>query len=632
MLTPRYLQRIIEATEKKAEQLNDYLVSRIVDRILTLYEKTGEMNINSSSMHDVLKMEYAGKLFDEIQDELARRMPEIQKEVRMAFYDAAGKINADMYDFTRKVIDIEHEKGELRDIPELPNVTDMEKAGIPNSEKDLNLTPKEIRMLEAAYNRTNGEIYNITGTTASVAQQSFIDACDTAYWKTAHGVSPSTAITEAIEELATKGITTVHYGNRKDKIEVAIARAVRTGINQANGDIKLTRCAELGVGHVVVSSHIGARVTSSEDYTNHAHWQGKVYSLDWNNPVLSKYQPTQQEIQENQKLYGFLDKTKQFLKRLSGKKYKNFISYCGYGKMLGICGINCRHSFDPFWEGVSINTWKPIDPEENKQRYELEQKQRAMERKIRNIKRQKNAFDNAESTDEQVQKAIKDKRREINKLLKQQREEYRKFCRDNRLSTDTYRLQIAKVNGVSNDYIISKPIKIPEGIEKIPGMTENIQREIQKGLEDIQREYNVELNVALKEMDASQPFTCTYDSTSGKIERCININTAFDFEDFQTLVDEGYKQGYFAGRNIADYIRHEAAHYMTGLNTTDPQRFARFAIALEKSYVPGVSGYSDDRKDGFETIAEAFVKIHNGEPVPREAEKMVIQLVEKWRR
>ena len=88
-----------------------------------------------------------------------------------------------MYDFTRKVIDIEHEKGELRDIPELPNVTDMEKAGIPNSEKDLNLTPKEIRMLEAAYNRTNGEIYNITGTTASVAQQSFIDACDTAYWK-----------------------------------------------------------------------------------------------------------------------------------------------------------------------------------------------------------------------------------------------------------------------------------------------------------------------------------------------------------------------------------------------------------------------------------------------------------------
>ena len=43
MLTPRYLQRIIEATEKKAEQLNDYLVSRIVDRILTLYEKTGEI-------------------------------------------------------------------------------------------------------------------------------------------------------------------------------------------------------------------------------------------------------------------------------------------------------------------------------------------------------------------------------------------------------------------------------------------------------------------------------------------------------------------------------------------------------------------------------------------------------------
>lgn len=454
MLTPKYLQRIIEATEKKTSQLNSYLTSKVVDRILTLFENTGEINVNPASIHDIKKQEAAGKLFDEVQEEIIRRLPIIQDEVRVAFMDAAGKINKDVYEFTRHVIDVEHEKGELLDveIPDLPKATDFEKVCIPQSATDLNLTPKEIRMLESAYNRTNGEIYNITQTTAAATQQTFIDACDSAYWKVAHGVSPSTAITEAIEEVAEKGITTVRYGRRNDKIEVAVARAVRTGINQANGDIKLTRCAEMGVGHVIVNSHIGARVTKYEDYTNHSLWQGKVYKLDWSNPALSKYQPTEQEIKENKKSFSFMDKIKQFFAgRKSEEEYEDFITVCGYGKMLGICGINCRHSFDPFYPGVNINTDKPIDPEKNRQRYELEQKQRAKEREIRELKRKEYAFDNAEPSDKQTKEAIEEKRKELKEKLTQKRAEYREFCKENRLSTENYRLQIAKEYGVSNN-------------------------------------------------------------------------------------------------------------------------------------------------------------------------------------
>lgn len=455
MLTPKYLQRIIEATEKKASQLNSYLTTKVVDRILTLFENTGDININPASIHDMKKQEVAGKLFDEVQEEIIRHLPIIQDEVRVAFMDASGKINKDVYDFTKHVIDVEHEKGELLDveIPELPEATDFEKVGIPQSAADLNLTPKEIRMLESAYNRTNGEVYNITQTTAAATQQTFIDACDSTYWKVAHGVSPSTAITEAIEEVAAKGITTVHYGRRDDKIEVAIARAVRTGINQANGDIKLTRCAEMGVGYVIVNSHIGARVTKYEDYTNHSLWQGKVYKLDWSNLALSKYQPTEQEIKENKKSFAFLDKIKQFFSGMkSEKEYEDFITVCGYGNMLGICGINCRHSFDSFYPGVNVNTNKPIDPEKNRQRYELEQKQRAKEREIRELKRKKYAFDNAEPSDKQTKEAIEEKRKELKEKLTQKRMEYREFCKENRLSTENYRLQIAKAYGVSNDY------------------------------------------------------------------------------------------------------------------------------------------------------------------------------------
>lgn len=465
MLTPKYLQRIIEATERKTSQLNSYLTSKIVDRILTLFENTKEINVNPSSIHDAMKQEAAGKLFDEVQEEILRHLPIIQDEVRVAFMDAAGKINKDVYEFTRHIIDVEHEKGELLDvnIPELPEATDFEKVGIPQSAADLNLTPKEIRMLESAYNRTNGEIYNITQTTAAATQQTFIDACDNAYWKVAHGVSPSTAITEAIEEVSAKGITTVHYGSREDKIEVAIARAVRTGINQANGDIKLTRCAEMGVGYVRVNSHIGARVTKHEDYTNHSLWQGKVYKLDWSNPVLSKYQPTEQEIKENKKSFAFMDKIKKFFTgRKSEEEYEDFITVCGYGKMLGICGINCRHSFDPFYLGVNINTDKPIDPEKNRQRYELEHKQRAKEREIRELKRKEYAFDNAEPSDKQTKEAIEEKRKELKEKLTQKRTEYREFCKENRLSTENYRLQIAKKYGVSNNEKHPKVIELKE--------------------------------------------------------------------------------------------------------------------------------------------------------------------------
>lgn len=453
MLTPKYLQRIIEATEKRTSQLNSYLTSRIVDRILTLFENTGEIDINPASIHDAKKQEAAGKLFDEVQEEIIRQLPDIQKEVRTAFMDAAGKMDKDVYEFTKHVIDVEHEKGELQDVelPDWPDATDYEKVGIPQSAVDLNLTPKEIRMLESAYNRTNGEIYNITQTTAAATQKNFIDACDSAYWKVAHGVSPGTAITEAIEEVSAKGITTVYYGRREEKIEVAIARAVRTGINQANGDIKLTRCAEMGVGYVRVNAHIGARVTKYEDYTNHSLWQGKVYQLDWSNPTLSKYQPTQQEIKENRKSFSFLNAVKQFFARKqSEEEYEDFITACGYGKMLGICGINCRHSFDPFYPDVNINTDKPIDSEKNSQRYELEQKQRAKEREIRELKRKKYVFDHAEPSDEQTKEAIEEKRKELKEQLTKKRVEYRDFCKENKLSTENYRLQIAKAYGVEN--------------------------------------------------------------------------------------------------------------------------------------------------------------------------------------
>ena len=33
------------------------------------------------------------------------------------------------------------------------------------------------------------------------------------------------------------------------------------------------------------------------------------------------------------------------------KKYPNFYKETGYGTATGLCGINCRHSFHPYYKG-----------------------------------------------------------------------------------------------------------------------------------------------------------------------------------------------------------------------------------------------------------------------------------------
>lgn len=449
MLTPEYLTRIVEATQEKVSEVNSYLVARIAKRIRKLFESTGKVDISPSSINDIKKQISSGKVYEEVQAEIEKKLPEIHREVRRAFYDAAVKISHENTVFTKKVVEIEQEQGNLLDI-EVPNATKFERIGIPEDASKLNMTPKEIRVLESAYRRTNGEIYNLTRTCAGEAQKDFIEACDRAFFRTSHGVSIDTAIMDAINEVASKGITTVHYGRRNDSIETAIARAVRTGVNQANGDIVLTRCAEMGVNHVLVSQHVGARVTDRDDFTNHSLWQGKVYRVDWDNPLLSQYEPTPREIQENGKSFAFLNKIKEFFRlKIRGNQYKDFIIECGYGQMLGICGINCRHSFGAFYPGVNINTNKPINQKLNEEKYKLEQKQRGMERAIRKAKRIKNAIEVSGLEGEELAERI----REINRLIKAQTESYNSFCAehaDKGIKPINWRLKVARTEGVSN--------------------------------------------------------------------------------------------------------------------------------------------------------------------------------------
>lgn len=183
---------------------------------------------------------------------------------------------------------------------------------------------------------------------------------------------------------------------------------------------------------------------------------------------------------------------------------------------------------------------------------------------------------------------------------------------------------------------IIKAIKIPKKMKSVAGVTLNMLNSMQKGIDTIEREYNIHLSkILVEDMSAEKPDTpylCRYTDNNGKHQAVFVLNSGFDFTGFEDVVAEGYRVGYFAGKTVEDHIIHEMAHVMTGQHIQNADEFTTFMKMIEDAYVPGVSGYSDMTEDGFETIAEAFVRIRNGEEVPEKARKLVETYIERWRK
>ena len=213
-------------------------------------------------------------------------------------------------------------------------------------------------LLTAGAKQTNGTMANITATTANTATGQFERALDRAWLQTTSGAFDyKTAVRRCVADLASTGLEAVRYpSGHVDTLEVAVRRAVVTGVNQSACRLQMERCKEVECDLVEVTAHVGAR-------PSHAQWQGKIYSISGKH---SKYPP---------------------------------LSETGYGTGAGLGGWNCRHNMFPFWEGISGPQYTPqrlaeLDAKDieykGKQysRYEINQMQRSRERRVRRWKRQ----------------------------------------------------------------------------------------------------------------------------------------------------------------------------------------------------------------------------------------------------
>lgn len=236
---------------------------------------------------------------------------------------------------------------------------------------------------------------NFTKTTAASADGALINSLDKAYLLVQSGTYDyNSAVRLVVNELAQGGIKSVTFSSgTTDRIDVAVRRAVRTALNQTCAKLQLYRASEMGCDLVEVTAHLGAR-------PSHEKFQGKVYSVSGKN-----------------------------------KKYQSFLSATGYGSGDGLCGWNCRHSFFPFFEGISERVNLPVDKKENAEQYILSQKQRRYERIIRDAKREcvtlNAAYENA--SNEELAKMFKEDFTMASVKLKKRETKFRLFLEDNNL-------------------------------------------------------------------------------------------------------------------------------------------------------------------------------------------------------
>lgn len=279
---------------------------------------------------------------------------------------------------------------------------------------NLELSPAMSQTLEAAIAKTQGNVRNLTMTTGSTAAGAYMDATNLAYMKvTSGGFSYQEAIRQAIRAAAYEGNYVLYSNNHRTQLDVAIRRSVLTGVNQTAGKLTELYSEDMGAEYYETTAHNGARPT-------HAVWQGRVF-----------------------KIHG------------ATAEYPNFEESTGYGTGAGLCGWNCRHSFFPFWPGISKPAYtaemlrnydakKHTYQGEKLNDYECSQIQRKFEREIRAHKRVLAGYDAAikASRSDTDRAWMKEEFDNESVALKAKEKQLRDFCRQTNRSVDSARTQV----------------------------------------------------------------------------------------------------------------------------------------------------------------------------------------------
>ena len=386
MLTPQELLEIVDTLHPQLDTLNVWITKDLISRLMARLGRGEEFLLTGTDKWQLEVYKSAGGHYDALQQEIKRFTKKSDAEIKAIFEDIGVRAwEAD------EAFYVAH---------------GLEPTSFLQSESML-------RLLTDTYQRTNGEIHNFTRTTAQASQQRLIKVLDDAHFKVMTGAQSYTAaVKDAVNEIVGNQ-TKVHYpSGHTDTIETAVLRAVRTGVGQASGNMAMQGMIERDWDLIRTSAHIGARYgDGGENPSNHFWWQGKLFSRTGKTP-------------------GYL----------------LFEEATGYGTGEGLCGWNCRHSFGP--GDPNHNPYADFDAEENKKAYDLSQRQRTAEARIRAAKLKvlglREAIDGA--TDEAVKATLQDEYNKAALKLQNYNKAYTDFCESNNLPKLNDRITVAKWN------------------------------------------------------------------------------------------------------------------------------------------------------------------------------------------
>lgn len=447
MLKPEYFNDKADRMIELYRQLEDYIFKDIAYRLLK------SQSVSGTADRLIWKLEQMGESRAEIMNKLSKLTGLSKRELKELLQDAViTSWNDDLSTFNQIGINI---------------VNPLENQAV-------------MSVMNAEYQKCQGELNNLTRTTMNQAQVDLTRMLDEAEMRVASGVqSYSSAVCEILDNYAKKGMVVEYPTGTHRSLEAAVRCCVVTSMNQTSAQITNQYILEGGIEYVLVSAHLGARIQQpGQPYlAGHENWQGKVYRIRGSEPGYPNLlEMTGYDIGEN-----------------------------GAGKVvnpLGLHGYNCRHSHQP-WDKALKNPYvdengkSTIDTEESRKLYQNQQKQRAMERSIRATKRRllmkQQEIDLVAETD--VKEILQNDYDKLAYKLREQNKAYNEFCTENDLQKQSDRLKVAgykreqaaKARGRARAFE-HRSIKKPMEKAKNTGYTKRTKEEFEQIAQQIKKE------------------------------------------------------------------------------------------------------------------------------------------------
>lgn len=400
MLRPDYFYGKTDKLVEMYQDLENWIISDIATRLI----KSGELS--GTADRELWKLQQMGLHNTEIVKRISEMSGKSRNEVRRLLRDSVMTSFSD-------------DKEVLTQI----------------SASDI-ISPLKNNMAIMAMNaeliKTFGELDNLTKTTINQTQKDLLNMLNEVDYRVASGMqSYSSAVCEVLDRYSESGVMVEYPTGTKRSLESAVRCCVVTSMNQTAAQVTNIYIAQNKIEYVLVSAHPGARYDKKNPtgISSHDYWQGKAYKIIGSEPGFP----------------NLLESTGYTIDVETGKGT--------VVNLLGLHGYNCRHSHGPWRKGmvnkyIDENGNVNINSDESQKLYDLQQKQRLLEREIRKTKREimakKQELDMIAETD--VKDILQPQYDKLAYKLRMQNKRLQSFCKNNDLQLQGDR---TKVSGFS---------------------------------------------------------------------------------------------------------------------------------------------------------------------------------------